>query len=71
VGRTCYSRVKNGAALVIRTPTLMATSVDDKGFSQNSTLSKQRRKTTYLLKGTKHSIEPNSEGRGRQIQPNH
>lgn len=30
---------KNGAALAI--PTLMATSVDDKGVSQNSTLSKQ------------------------------
>jgi len=71
VGSACYSRDKNGAALVIRTPTLMATSLDDKGVSQNSTLSKQRRKTTYLLKGTKHSAEPISEGRGRQIQPKH
>jgi len=39
VGKECYSREKNGAALAI--PTLMVTSVDDKGVSQNSTLSKQ------------------------------
>jgi len=70
VGKACYSRDKNGATLVIRTPTLMVTSVDDKGVSQNSTLSKQRQKTTNLLKGTKHSIVPTSEGRGRQTQPN-
>jgi hypothetical protein len=71
VGRACYSRDKNGAAIVIRTHTPMATTVDDKGVSQNFTLSKQKRKTTNLLKGTKHSIVPTSEGRGRQIQPNH
>jgi len=70
VGKACYNRDKNGVALVIRTPPLMATSVDDIGVSQNCTLSKQRRKTTNLLKGTKHSIVPTSEGRGRQIQPN-
>lgn len=36
----CYNRDKNRTAPVIRTPNMMETSVDDKGVSQNPTLSK-------------------------------